>query len=200
MTKKKLAIIEIVLYIGTFIFLYFEHMYHWYIDFQFNNKFSFIYLLTDRANYYPVYYIGWALIGLIIGNVIFLVIYCFKHFSFQDKKGWIALSLLPAATYLLFSIYAIVCDNQWYYGNHFAVRFGPVFYLEITLLLLALGVSCYRQFSNIPYVIFVEASEINYFEPVVHSADELIKYKELLDDGIISQEEFDAKKKQLLGL
>lgn len=32
------------------------------------------------------------------------------------------------------------------------------------------------------------------------SADELKKYKELLDSGVISQEEFDAKKKQLLGL
>lgn len=32
------------------------------------------------------------------------------------------------------------------------------------------------------------------------AADEIRKYKELLDDGIITQEEFDAKKKQLLGL
>ena len=32
------------------------------------------------------------------------------------------------------------------------------------------------------------------------SADEIKKYKELLDSGIITQEEFDAKKKQLLGL
>ena len=32
------------------------------------------------------------------------------------------------------------------------------------------------------------------------SADELKKYKELLDSGVISQEEFDAKKKQLLGI
>ena len=32
------------------------------------------------------------------------------------------------------------------------------------------------------------------------SADELKKYKELLDIGAITQEEFDAKKKQLLGL
>ncbi len=31
-------------------------------------------------------------------------------------------------------------------------------------------------------------------------ADELRKFKALLDDGIISQEEFDAKKKQILGL
>ena len=32
------------------------------------------------------------------------------------------------------------------------------------------------------------------------TADELKKFKELLDSGIITQEEFDAKKKQLLGL
>lgn len=32
------------------------------------------------------------------------------------------------------------------------------------------------------------------------SLDELVKLKSLLDSGIISQEEFDAKKKQLLGL
>lgn len=34
----------------------------------------------------------------------------------------------------------------------------------------------------------------------ISSADELKKFKELLDDGIITQEEFEAKKKQLLGL
>lgn len=32
------------------------------------------------------------------------------------------------------------------------------------------------------------------------SADEIIKFKALLDSGIITQEEFDAKKKQILGL
>lgn len=33
-----------------------------------------------------------------------------------------------------------------------------------------------------------------------NNADELKKYKDLLDSGVISQEEFDAKKKQLLGI
>lgn len=37
-------------------------------------------------------------------------------------------------------------------------------------------------------------------QPALHTADELKKYKELLDTGIITQEEFDAKKKQLLDL
>jgi hypothetical protein len=34
----------------------------------------------------------------------------------------------------------------------------------------------------------------------VSAADELKKFKELLDMGVITQEEFNAKKKQLLGL
>lgn len=39
-------------------------------------------------------------------------------------------------------------------------------------------------------------------EPVISqsNADELKKYKDLLDNGVITQEEFEAKKKQLLGL
>lgn len=32
------------------------------------------------------------------------------------------------------------------------------------------------------------------------AADEILKFKELLDMGVLTQEEFDAKKKQLLGL
>lgn len=32
------------------------------------------------------------------------------------------------------------------------------------------------------------------------NADEIVKFKELLDNGVITQEEFEAKKKQLLGL
>lgn len=46
-------------------------------------------------------------------------------------------------------------------------------------------------------------SEVNSGGTVVQalsSADELKKFKDLLDSGIITQEEFDAKKKQLLGL
>lgn len=38
------------------------------------------------------------------------------------------------------------------------------------------------------------------FSQNISSADEIAKYKKLLDEGVITQEEFDAKKKQLLGL
>lgn len=45
----------------------------------------------------------------------------------------------------------------------------------------------------------ITATEIKQ-EILPSNADELKKYKELLDSGIITQEEFDSKKKQLLGL
>ena len=34
----------------------------------------------------------------------------------------------------------------------------------------------------------------------ISEADELAKFKKLLDDGVLTQDEFDAKKKQLLGI
>ena len=46
----------------------------------------------------------------------------------------------------------------------------------------------------------VEAAQMQNNTSVNSNADELKKYKELLDSGVISQEEFDAKKKQILGL
>lgn len=48
-----------------------------------------------------------------------------------------------------------------------------------------------NSFANIPAV------AVN---GTVNGTEEIKKYKELLDNGIITQEEFDAKKKQLLGL
>ena len=43
-------------------------------------------------------------------------------------------------------------------------------------------------------------SSVSATAPKNDEADQLKKYKDLLDSGVITQEEFDAKKKQLLGL
>ena len=41
---------------------------------------------------------------------------------------------------------------------------------------------------------------INHASANISSSDELLNYKKLLDNGVITQEEFDAKKKQILNL
>ena len=51
---------------------------------------------------------------------------------------------------------------------------------------------------------YIENYQVESVNPTVvqslSGADEILKYKKLLDEGILTQEEFDAKKKQLLGL
>ena len=57
-------------------------------------------------------------------------------------------------------------------------------------------------FANITEIIddYKTTSSNNTIVQQVSGADELKKFKELLDAGIISNEEFEAKKKQILGL
>ena len=66
-----------------------------------------------------------------------------------------------------------------------------------------------KDFSRCPKCNSTNLTELSDSEPAVpaspatvsvSSADELKKFKELLDMGAITQEEFDAKKKQILGL
>lgn len=45
-----------------------------------------------------------------------------------------------------------------------------------------------------------ESKSVSQIINPLSGADEILKYKQLLDEGIITQEEFNAKKKQLLGL
>ncbi|MFJ8459194.1 SHOCT domain-containing protein [Lysinibacillus xylanilyticus] len=53
-------------------------------------------------------------------------------------------------------------------------------------------------------LLIVAEEETEAFQPVaqnqISAADEILKFKKLLDDGILTKEEFDAKKKQLLGI
>ena len=55
-----------------------------------------------------------------------------------------------------------------------------------------------KAFDN--YQEYAEELEESKGQGAISAADELKKFKELLDMGVITQEEFDAKKKQLLGL
>lgn len=66
-----------------------------------------------------------------------------------------------------------------------------------------------KDFSRCPKCNSTNLTELSDSEPAmpaspatvsVSSADELKKFKELLDMGAITQEEFDAKKKQILGI
>ena len=69
---------------------------------------------------------------------------------------------------------------------------------KIKFLLLENKNEIHRAISDL--LISLQKTESKTIEVKSSNADELKKYKELLDSGVITQEEFDAKKKQLLGL
>ncbi len=129
--------------------------------------------------------------------------------------------LIFGLLYLAFNYYELTVTDKRIYGK---IAFGkrvdlPVDFVSATATVSLLkGVAVSTSSGKIKFLFMKNAEEIykvlntliierqsqkNAQPQTITSqsnADELKKYKELLDSGIISQEEFDAKKKQLLGL
>ena len=133
------------------------------------------------------------------------------------------LSLIGGLIYLWLRSYELTITDKRIYGN---VAWGkrvdlPVDSVSATASIsLFKGVSISTSSGKISFLAIKNAAEIYNIvsgllierqqekaksAPIIETpksdeADQLKKYKELLDSGIITQEEFDAKKKQLLGL
>ena len=76
---------------------------------------------------------------------------------------------------------------------------------KFSSVVIAMGSEKYKFWfiENNEEIVKVISDKIQTKETLVNSsstATEIQKYKELLDGGVITQEEFDTKKKQLLGL
>ncbi len=84
-------------------------------------------------------------------------------------------------------------------GNWFEVSFCWLWYVMIVIQLFAVAFSFVKQKKEevIPAVHPMQAYTS---ETYSNNVEELKKYKDLLDQGVIAQDEFESKKKQLLGL
>lgn len=90
-------------------------------------------------------------------------------------------------------------NNPWAEGPREAIALEPCCTLSLVLLAIIVVLSFLKRSnlvfpkSDAPVITEKKTARVN-------NAEELKKYKELLDSGVITQEEFDTKKKQLLGL
>lgn len=136
--------------------------------------------------------------GLIAGIVLAILQYSSKNEK-QNNKVMIVISGITLAIYLVCSISLFMFDIEttyWRYDYEASVLFWVVAILMV--MLVAFSVFSYVKINNDGLIV----NENNNVQNSVNisDADELKKYKELLDEGIISQEEYEQKKKQILGL
>lgn len=150
----------------------------------------------------------------------------YDHFDWEFLIGLIpvaAFALIGGLIYLWLRSYELTVTDKRIYGK---VAWGkrvdlPVDSVSATATIsLFKGVSVSTSSGRISFLVIKNADAIYKImnnllierqqekvnatvaaaAPKSDEADQLKKYKDLLDSGVITQEEFDAKKKQLLGL
>lgn len=154
--------------------------------------FFFCIVATDRDGYtnplyeflarYPLYYIPiYTLWGI---NFVMCLV---SAISKNKKKDGKIHSTVPILIFIL---------NMWFMfgvANRAENNMHICFAIAMFVMIIVSFVKRANVFNDtVQEVKVVNAKESN--------ADELKKYKELLDAGTITQEEFESKKKQLLGL
>ena len=146
------------------------------------------------------------------------------------EYGWhliiipvVAFTVIPGLIYLWLRSYELTVTDKRIYGK---VAWGkrvdlPVDSVSATATIRILkGISVSTSSGRISFLLIKNAADIYDImnnllierqqertntivaaaAPKTDEADQLKKYKDLLDSGVITQEEFEAKKKQLLGL
>lgn len=137
-------------------------------------------------------------IGL-IATMIFNLVLCFIAISSKKtKKDGIIHTIVP----VLMLVINILCFGEgfiavWHYNVNMIEPFNIIYWLfNVALIILAIA----KRSANVvgePEA-KLEQTVVNQTVVETTSADEIKKYKELLDMGAITQEEFDEKKKTLL--
>lgn len=73
-------------------------------------------------------------------------------------------------------------------------------YIPVIALLICASIFCYGMAGLFQVLVNKDKQVVTNATKEQSLADELEKFKDLLDNGVITQEEFNAEKKQLLGL
>lgn len=154
---------------------------------------------TMRLHYgfweFPYIYIGFGFLFIALCSVIYYLLIRQMQITVTEKRVYGKTYFGRSVDLPVDSISAV--GSSWLKGIAVATSSGKINFLfieksnEIHELIRNLLIN--RQ----------EAKKAESAPQIISSlsnADELKKYKELLDTGVITQEEFDAKKKQLLGM
>lgn len=195
MNKKRIVnILEIIIQAITVLLLFCKGMYVGY----------------DGSKYYSLSFsdvkIGMAKLFLIVLISLFVIniVICLGSIKRNnvDKDGVLHVIIPIVNVIIMFAMgplfFSYHIENSQYM-NVYIKRVDWLFYTNILLLFAIVVISLIKRSNTVVPKIKEQPQIINNIQQT-SNADELKKFKDLLDSGIITQEEFDAKKKQLLGL
>lgn len=191
MTKQKLNIAELILQGISLLCLFLPWMYtweHWVLHKGGGQILSASFPMSffDVMGNVSIL-VGLLVIAAMVANCCFIMVPMFKGYG---KKFGVMHKILPVAAAALLTAFTIIAAIEDYYG-YCAVP-NWLFYFEAFFVLAVVLLAFLKCSPNVK----------TQKRKIVQSdnAAMLKKYKELLDENIITQEEFEAKKKQLLDL
>ena len=130
-----------------------------------------------------------------LADIIVMGVMAFKLFSssIYDFKGCLKYFFINGIAALSALLLLLII-----YSSHDVLSIGSSLYL-MSLFFTAIVVIAKLQLNKLSNPNSIRAT-VGFLQPRLSSTDELIKFKKLLDDGVITQEDFDTKKKELLRL
>lgn len=195
MKSKTLNIIEIFAHIVSIGLLFKSEMFYCYLgETTVNNRFTDL----PSGSVLPIIFVVLIIISLFL---------CIKWALSKNKMKFNFIHIFSQiGAIIIYCLIGMLYSNGEYYTlvemlsselneTSRAYTVGPFFFVEIALLILIFIISTIKtkQYRENDIVV-AEKKE------TVENVDLLIKYNELLRTGAITQEEFEAKKKQLLDL
>ena len=147
-------------------------------------------------------------VGGVLGKPLAILLFCITLFTaivyllkVMDyslegfPEAWI-ISILHTSVMIVFLVYTCAIATIEEISFKFTYTVGWMFFVIIALNAIAVILAMLPKFGKIPNL--ERKQENRAQEKSVSSLDELLKYKELLDLGVLTQEEFEEKKKQIL--
>lgn len=139
--------------------------------------------------------------AIILSLVVCIILYIVQM-VIKNKTNWSIAAFAPIVPTILLSIYTPImnacCEQKQNEMAYPEYEISTMFYITLILLIGLIAISVISYFVTRKNGI-KESISVDVNIPV-STTQELENYSKLLQQGIITQEEFDAKKKQLLDL
>ena len=146
-----------------------------------------------QENYYPSYWVAFSVLFTIFTSAIFLL---FMILFPDDLETYHGILIYLVGLFIIYPIIAV-----YFLPYRIAHKSSHKQARAIYILNIFAGWTVIAWIIALIWAHTVPSENIHiHSAPNQSNADEIRKYKELYDSGIISLEEFEAKKKQLLGL